>query len=135
MNEATIQRANYISEAVYFIPAGDYRIESMAPDFTARLVSAEVSSATLQAVLDNHAVLTVNATKASIAADGADTVGFSIAGQTAFSYRLMRENILIEEGAVNDGVLEFASDDPALYTVELKVGNSTGYAQVAVIDG
>lgn len=131
LNRASIVRENYIAEAVYFIPSGEYRIESVAPDYSVRLSSETLSVETLQAVLDNHAVLTVNATKATIQANDVDTVRFSIAGQTTFAYTLFKENILLDSGNVADGFLDFATDDEATYYVELKLANGqTGYAKV-----
>jgi len=91
------------------------------------------STETLQAYLDNHATLTVLASKATLQADGVETVSFSISGQMAFDYKLMQENIVKLVGSVNDGTLVFSTDIAGTYTVELKIGNATGYAQVEAL--
>ncbi len=148
-NKASILRDGYKTRYTYFIPmTNDWRVESNgggeiydeetgeqigAEPFSVRLTSQIDSVETLQAFLDNHAALVVIANKATINADGVDTVALNIAGQTNFNYRLMRENIVIEAGVITDGVLEFATDDPAVYLIELKIGSQTGYAKVEAI--
>lgn len=130
---AIIQRDNYLAEFVYFLgdPTKDWVIETGGENYAVRLSSEVDSIATLQAVLDNHAALTVNATKATIQANDVDTVRFSIAGQTTFTYTLFKENILLDSGNVADGFLDFATDDEATYYVEFKLANGqTGYAKV-----
>lgn len=130
-----IQRENYKAEYAYFIDH-PWLIESLGVDlegvplFAVRVSSEVDSLETLQAILDNHAALTVVADKTTIQADGADSVTWSIAGQTVFDYRLFKNNIEIAAGTVSDGSLVFNTDQPELYSVELKIGSQTGYGQV-----
>lgn len=149
MNNALADRANYRGEYTYFIPTAgtDWRIETLGTHttfdengqpqgttpFSVALFSEQDSSEVLQAVLDNHAVLTVNATGTQLTANGLDSVAWSIVGQTAFTYVLYRDNLQVATGNVNDGTLVFATDEPGVYHVELKTGNQTGYATAEAI--
>lgn len=145
MAQASAYRANYQDEYLYFIQANGRRTEAdgLNPDgtpFSIRLVSPESegvppveTTEQLAAFLANHAVLTVLASKSQIVANGVDSVSWTIAGQTSFSYILLKENIQIATGAVADGSLVFQTDIPALYNVELKIGEATGYSQVEAL--
>lgn len=135
MNSATIQRQNYNGEFTYFIPTTgkDWKIESMSPDYAVKLSSESDSTPALQSFLDNHAVLTVNSTKAVIQANGADSVTWSMVGQTTFAYSILKENIQVASGLIVDSALVFSTDEKGHYLVELKVGSQTGYAVVEAI--
>lgn len=141
-----VQRENYRAEYAYFLPNGLY-IETLGVEktyneagelisetpFAVKISSDTLTLAELQAILDDHAVLAVNATQTTIEADNADSTTLTIAGQTAFDYTLMRENIVIAASNINDGELEFSTDDKATYLFELKIGSQTGYAEIKAV--
>lgn len=137
---ATIFRDNYEPEYSYFLTFGEgYRIEcnGLVPEpYSVKVTPPDIGlEVATQSILDNHAFLTVNATKTTILADGIDSTSLTIAGQTTFDYAILRENILVASGAVNDGILEFSTDEPSTYLFELKVGSQTGYAKVIADNG
>ena len=147
MAKASIQRNGYSIDYLGFIPRNnDWRIEGNGNEYTfaadgktvltttpfsVRLSSEVDSAATLQAYLDKHAVLTVARTQATIDTDGIAACVFTVAGNGACDFRILRYNIEVAAGNTPDGAVVFATIVAGEYWIEMKNANGqTGYSGV-----
>jgi hypothetical protein len=85
---------------------------------------------TLQAILDGHASLSPSASQASITANGVAESVVTVHGLTTFNYRVWLSGVVVLSGTISDGSLEYSTDTPGAYTIEVMDGNSTGYVEV-----
>lgn len=118
--------ADYRFEANGRLPSGETFAFAVTP------LVEEIGEATNDAIiaaLATHATLAPTVSKAEILANGLDETRVTLPSGENFTYQIYRNNLLAFEGTVSDGVLDIATDTADTYTVEVKVGQNTGYVE------
>jgi hypothetical protein len=85
---------------------------------------------TANAIVNGHHALSPSASLASIAANGVAESVITVPGLTVFDYKLWLNGVVVASGSIADGSLEFSTDTPGVYTVEVFNGDDTGYITV-----
>lgn len=89
---------------------------------------ANINSA--DTIVNGHASLSPSASQASIAANGVAESVVTVTGLTNFTYKIWLNEAVVMSGTISDGSLEFSTDTPGTYTIEVINGNDTGYTEV-----
>lgn len=93
------------------------------------------TQAAVQNVIDGHNTLTLSATLSSITADGVQETVITSAGLNSFDYRVWRNGAIVLSGSINDGSLDFSTNEAGVYLVEFIDGTSTGYKEITATNG
>lgn len=93
-----------------------------------------VTNEALQTYVDSqHNAFTLAATKTSIVANGVDEAGVSSNPLTTFNYRVYQAGAVILNGTVSDGILEFSTDAPGAYVIEIISNGNVGHITVEAV--
>jgi hypothetical protein len=57
----------------------------------------------------------------------------TVTGLTTFDYKVWLNGAVVLSGAIADGSLEFSTDTPGTYTIEVVNGDQTGYVEVMAV--
>lgn len=89
--------------------------------------------ATGAAIIEGHGALSPATTQATIDADGVDEAVISVPSLSVFDYKIWLNDEVVASGSIADGSLEFSTDTPGVYLVEIIDGDDTGYVNVEAV--